>query len=702
MKKKHESRDGFRRLLDAWEPPDDAGDPIGCVATSFTFSPAFFEEECLGRFLGLQTDAKEDGPAYLIEREEKLSQLICASALVDQHYAKGIRSLRWDLLPARIQPGIMHAKVSLLLWTNRARLIVASANLTEDGYRRNHEVFASLDYFEGADAPLPVLDEMIEFLRETGQLANSTAEGESQPIARWNGLLDRVREVSRGWGTAAWSRTSEQPNMFAVLTGPGRESAFDTLRSRRLGTGVIDLACVVSPFFDPPEAENRPAKELWTVVRQKGLTTVEFHLTAEDVPNENAILVHGPETLRSAQPTNRGNITTTFKRLTLEDTRPLHAKCIWLQAADSIVHMIGSSNFTSRGLGIGATKNIEANLCFETNLSRQAQATKLLGDAWLPTTEFPKGVALRFLPLANEEEAEVIEEPNLPAAFGEIVFSRDSAQLVWLKFTFGSNLPEEWFLCVEDEKEPFIRQADWTKAGSPATWNVAWNRDRPPSGFSVSWQGSEGCAWWPVNVDSSAALPPPSELRDLPLDALIEILTSARPLHQVIVAWRKREAAKKGRCESTELDPHKRVDTSGFLLQRTRRVSAAFNALRERLQRPVASEQVLKWRLRGPVGVLALADAIKNAAKSPTERVFLLAELCLELRQVTPKEMPGGLPASTVRNAINELMKEVRQSAMAHLPEMEDPGLNVSPTSQGSSIGALRNYVQAIFSEGIA
>lgn len=701
MKKKHESRDGFGRLLDAWEPPDDAGEPIGCVATSFTFSPAFFEEECLGRFLGLQTDAKEDGPAYLIEREEKLSQLICASALVDQHYAKGIRSLRWDLLSARIQPGIMHAKVSLLLWTNRARMIVASANLTEDGYRRNHEVFASLDFFEGAEAPLPVLDEVIEFLRETGQLANAVAEGESQPIGRWNGLLDRVREASRGWGTVAWSRTSEQPNVFAVLTGPGRGSAFDTIQSRRVGTGVIDLACVVSPFFDPPEVENRPAKELWTVVRQKGPTTVEFHLTAEDVPNENAILVHGPETLRSVQPSNRGNITTTFKRLTLEETRPLHAKCIWLQATDSIVHMIGSSNFTSRGLGIGPTKNVEVNLCFETNLSRQAHAAKQLGDAWLPITSFPDGVTLRFQPRDNEEDAELVGEPILPAAFGEIVFSQDGAKQGWLKFTFGPNLPEEWVLYAEDAKEPFIRQKDWATADSPSSWNVAWNRDRPPSGFRVGWQGSGGYAWWPVNVDSSAALPPPSELRDLPLDALIEILTSARPLHQVIVAWRKREEGKKGRGESSELDPHKRVDTSGFLLQRTRRVSSAFNALRERLQRPVASEQVLKWRLRGPVGVLALADAINRAAKSPTERVFLLAELCLELRRVTPQEMPGGLPVTVIQDAIKDLMNELWQTALANLPELEDPGANGSPTSQGSSIAVLRNYVQAIFSEGI-
>ena len=121
MKKGRAARDGFGKLLDAWSPSEQAGDPIGCVSTSFTFDAAFFEEECLARFLGLETDASEAPTAYLIEREEKLAQVVCASALVDQHFARGTRSLRWDLLPARLPrgAGILHAKVSLLLWVSR-------------------------------------------------------------------------------------------------------------------------------------------------------------------------------------------------------------------------------------------------------------------------------------------------------------------------------------------------------------------------------------------------------------------------------------------------------------------------------------------------------------------------------------------------------------------------------------------------------
>ena len=109
-KRKHEGKPGYGKLLDAWVAPDDAGDPVGCLATSFTFSPVFFEEECLARFLQLESDPTEDGPVYLVEREEKLAQVTCAAALVDQHHCRGSRSLRWDLLSARMPEGLQQQR----------------------------------------------------------------------------------------------------------------------------------------------------------------------------------------------------------------------------------------------------------------------------------------------------------------------------------------------------------------------------------------------------------------------------------------------------------------------------------------------------------------------------------------------------------------------------------------------------------------
>ena len=61
MLRKKKNKSGYARLLEAWEPPDNAGDPVGCIATTFTFDSIFFEEECLGRFLDLHFSPEEAG-----------------------------------------------------------------------------------------------------------------------------------------------------------------------------------------------------------------------------------------------------------------------------------------------------------------------------------------------------------------------------------------------------------------------------------------------------------------------------------------------------------------------------------------------------------------------------------------------------------------------------------------------------------------
>ena len=117
------NKNSYAKLLDFWSPPEQAGDPIGCVATTFTFDSSFFENECLARFIGMESDPNVDGPVYLIELEEKLAGLQCASVIVDQHHCDGKRSLRWDLIPFRDSKSILHAKISLLCWSNCIRVI---------------------------------------------------------------------------------------------------------------------------------------------------------------------------------------------------------------------------------------------------------------------------------------------------------------------------------------------------------------------------------------------------------------------------------------------------------------------------------------------------------------------------------------------------------------------------------------------------
>ncbi len=80
------------KLLSLWEPREGFGEPLGCVATTYTFDASFFELECLSRFVGLESDPHEHEAVYLVEREERLSQVF-SCVLVDASHVAGKRSL---------------------------------------------------------------------------------------------------------------------------------------------------------------------------------------------------------------------------------------------------------------------------------------------------------------------------------------------------------------------------------------------------------------------------------------------------------------------------------------------------------------------------------------------------------------------------------------------------------------------------------
>ena len=634
-KRKRESQVGFGRLLEAWVPPDEAGDPIGCIATTFTFNAAFFEEECLASFLGLESEPNEDGPAYLIEREEKLAKLSCAAVLVDSHHCRGSRNLRWDLLAARL-PGIQHAKVSLLVWTNHVRLIIGSANLTEDGYRRNLEVYGVLDFFTGSPSPIQLLMDTTAFLGRIVQFSASPSGTESPSMKRWNGLLERVTSQCVDWGTTSNAFKGAAILVQALFIEPNLEtqkSCFNQLQKLWPGGSPPITANVVSPFFDPPEATNQPAAEMLDLLRKRGDVAVGYHVTGEDIldahsADEAKVMLHAPKSL-SSQP-HRDSCTVDFYRIKMTDGRPLHAKGIWLEDDRYALYQIGSSNFTSAGLGIAKRSNIEANLVYIVDAQRGPADFKSF-EATFPASELVDEEDIQWKPIPNGDDNSEAEHKSLPPFFGDATFSVENGANAFLTLEFHGAAPGAFQLLHDGEDNVWLDSEDWKKSGAPPVFRSPWERARPPSGFDVRIDGDVATAWWPVNALSADSLPPPDELKDLPLEILIELLTSARPLHRQLAEYLKSKKHKTAGGEAVVVDPHKRVDTSRFLLQRTRRLSWALSRMRERLERPAATIEVLHWRLFGPVGVMAFSDAILREAKSPEESMFLLTELALEL-----------------------------------------------------------------------
>ena len=682
-KKLREDKSGYGKLLDAWVPPDDAGEAIGCLATSFTFSPVFFEEECLARFLQLESDPTEDGPVYLIEREEKLAQVTCAAALVDQHHCRGSRILRWDLLSARMPQGLQHAKVSLLHWSKLLRIIIASANLTDDGYRRNQEVFGFLDFHAGGEAPISCLTDTISFLKRAALYSTSSQASPSPALGRWNLMLDQALKKAKTWGLTDDEIRHKGVRVQTLFSGPGYSNIFDGLRKAWPGYSPPDLVAVVSPFFDRPEIPNAPAKELSGLVRKRGEATIEFHVPAEEVPDKDAVLLWAPKSLLDANAVGRANISIDIYRVLLEENRPLHAKGIWLEDDRWVLYQIGSSNFTSAGTGIGKAPNLEANFLYLVDSHRDADAGKLLEQTF-PSSEYvdPEGNVLWKSTMDHEEDSIDAEIP-LPLSFGDAVYNYDEIKGATVTLSISRNPSSGWELITDGDDRFFFGEQQWEDLGQPSSLELPWDGNRPPSGFWVRWTGSGGSAWWSVNVLTGSTLPPPEELKNLPLEVLIHILSSARPLHRVLGDYLRRQEREKAKVvDKPVIDPHKRVDTSQFLLQRTRRISWALNALRERLERPVATLEFLRWRLHGPVGVMAIARALIREAQSNQEKAFLISELVLELARVKPEKAAGCVPASQHVAEIRAVITELK---------------TLIPKKTAEEPENLRAYVESVF-----
>jgi len=124
------------------------------------------------------------------------------------------------------------------------------------------------------------------------------------------------------------------------------------------------------------------------------------------------------------------------------------------------------------------------------------------------------------------------------------------------------------------------------------------------------------------------------------------------------------------------------VDTRHFLLKRMRRMAAAFEELRARLERPMYTRDALAWRLRGPLGPLVLAR--RMVEEEPTSAAFQLAELALSLRGLR-LQPHGELSLDEMQAAVAEVLAELQAMATAH-PAPPNLAVYVARTfAEGSS-----------------
>lgn len=650
------------KLLEHWSPPDGAGDPVACLATTFTFQADFFSQDCLARFLSLSTVADEGDAisslAALLEEEDRLSEAQ-VSVLVDRSCQSEKRNLRWDLLPVAVPRGLLHAKVAVLLWERSARVILGSANLTSAGYRSQVELALAVDLDIGCQVPRAVLDELVDELRQLVRLAPGETMGPKERALATVDLLDaRV---------ASLALPNSMRRDLRMVLAPSRPGLSPLTRLADVWRGGQPLrSTVVSPFWD----DRVPAP---------AVRAIRSHLTGRPASRRRMTLVAATDPSSGAveAPSSLGQQGADLVCFDPPDDEPrrLHAKLILVESDEWVAAMIGSSNATEAGLGLNQHQgHRELNLWLGCPVgSPTAKRLRALArpGVLIDIEDAP------WDPVIDEDEPTT---PVLPLGFATCTLDIGAPARARLGFV-PDKLPERWE--VRTPAGTVVTTSDdWNAEESPSSSIIALPDETLPAYLLVHWQSADGetCrATWTANIEDRSTLPPPAELAGLAVDLILATLASTRPLPFAL----EHELRRRERIESEDgridLDPLHRFDDSGLLLQRTRHLSLALWRLQDRLGRPATSLDAVHWRLHGALGPLAIADGLVRAVDEqltlPGEAHFLLAELALTIGAVDWPFVATNVGIKSVRGLVADVLAEIELRRSA-LPAVGDASLD--------------------------
>lgn len=674
-----------RAMLEMWRPPKDAGEPVGCLATTYTFDAGFFEEECIARFLQIDSLPDREGLAYLLERENRLGPTY-AGVLVDHTHAGVDHSLRWDILSVRIPGAKQHAKISLLAWTRHVRIIIASANLTPSGYRSNQEIAGVID-FSPSNAPQRLLKETSDFL--SALLGFMPGDADNPAKRRANEFLKQVTQQVSTWKNRAKRSTVMKQSLAFTLPKAKQpaQSALDgaITACQTIGNKPNEI-WVASPFFDP-EKENKDDAATARLCRNLGRgvkRTIQFFVPAMGDAADQRLAAPKSLVTTAEKYADRISVASLPANDADQNPRSWHAKMVALSAADYNALMIGSSNFTKAGMGIEGRYNAEANLLYLVRRKMHDQDAGALDDCWPEGTWVRDYDAAEWLgpqqEMVDEEQPEMA--PPLPAGFvlADYRAGKDAAVVLCLQ---AAKLPKEWrILGGRNHESQLLDSDDYMSQGNPSQIEVRWSHSHAPGKLLVCWDDQQ--TFWSLNVQDQAALPLPDELESMTANDMMYIL-AASDSSSAFRAWTRQLGGiadfddDLDTAEPIDLDPLKRYNLQETFLRRVRRQARLLAGVRANMERPVWSEQALNWRLQGVIGIERLAEriaaSISDTDSNAAEAVLNLTDLFLMLDEVRYQETPASLSQQKFKRRFDSFRRElakqmdvsVRQSK-AHIP----------------------------------
>jgi hypothetical protein len=578
-----ESSDTLLQLL----APEADEELLGAVFTTFAFAGRFFEEEVLPTLFRLEVG---HGEAYRVASELHESLLGApVHVWADERSFTGDRRLGGYDLALVPAPPTFHPKIALSVWAHgsgalETRALVASANLTLEGYRRNAEIVLAATSAVGRDAPLLV--DALDYLEGI----RATAGGSDRAMD----VLTMARaSITAGSG----------PSSRRLLTSRGAP-LIDRFFSALAPDERILRAEVVSPFFERTEdADAASCMREWTsrVLARADEPFAGFAFYIPSRYREGALVTNFPVHVAAelADPALIETWLVQGVRHVPDYREPipraLHAKLMAVETNRRCLVLAGSANFTNAAFLVGgAAANWEASVL--VGLARGASESLRPPDA-----------VRRALDEIEYEPAQSEPAPP-PLLFAEALCTLALRRLELV--STGRRAPARWELSVDG--------AVVASGGAGAVSSESLTLERPPVVPALEQRMAGAVRHIPITVVDKEHLPLPLSGRTPNGEDVLNFFAGLRARGE----YDAREAdGNGGPSEVEELPP----------LEHLSRFSRALYGVADHLTRPARSLLEFRARWTGPWGVARICDLLERRfgerADDPSYVLFQLYEL---------------------------------------------------------------------------
>ncbi len=702
-------------LIDAVRPSDADGPLVSMVCSTYGLSldqPNFFEQDFLPTVLGLG-GLRDRGYAVPVALERKLNEVYSALVADSHALAEGGRpSLQIDVLPVGHRTN--HAKVILLHRKRMIRLIIASANLTHEGYRRQREIAAILDFKEGGPLPVEVLRRALQ------DWAVVLGDLSTEPLRK---ALDAAVRQAKGW---TLPEILPADRKVAVVFGGGAKPLWQNIvEAWPQGEPLLDW-CICSPFWPDATGGETPFEVIARGLAGRGarLEDAQLHIiTCADAPGGTGRPKFPFRLARrlydSGFPIRRGYVAAArldavreeVPEGMAEDQRDLHAKWVLLRGPTTAVILMGSANFTRKGLGVLArpeAANIEA--CVLLTLPAEAADPQ----AWMPPLAEEGIVDLadfqenQFKEPMLEEDSDFPWPPFIARIEVEVRWQDgpDPVGAVRVVLHPGPHVAFSISIAPDPGEPPPVPLlsviARTGPEGSPIVTPIdaqTVRRVLTSRAVQVSWGEPAVGARFPVNIDENSKSGLPSVLGARPDEQQLLAYFHGRISEENLMELLEQRAAQAltEKLPQTPQEADRLRQLQSYLLRDF--VESLFG-LADTLRQSIRSPRAFEQALVGDFSPVSLAEQVVQAfragRRSPTAAAFQFVEL---IRVVAELQLDGEGPLS---QGEREALDEVRARGITRLLALAKGALEREGFRRACGDRDFSRYVTASLPPGLA